>query len=576
MAGAEAGSIRRQAHRLLFGNPVYGLTLGRTQPTHLRLVPPDPWPGSAERGQELLAGVYHFAGETVQTARPNWTPLGAGEDYLAGLHGFSWLRDLRALGGDTARRHARLLVDDWLDACSAWHPVIWRPDVIGRRLASWATGHDFFCASADDDARRAIFASMARQLRHLARTAPGQLRGLPAWSAVYGLALGAVCLPGGDRLWPRAGKLVDHVLSRQIRPDGGVADRNPMTMAAILRDLIDLRATLNAAASGLTIAGVDGVRTTVQDMIDRLALGLRTLRHGDGRLALFHGAQEGDRVLLDTILSHAGSRVRVARSSTIGGYRRLGMGRVVILMDTETVPPPGDDRDAHAAPLAIEMSVGRERMVVNCGAWDGRGGKSGPVWHTALRGTAAHSTLVVDGANCVPVLDGGGLGPATGGVAAEAVDPPEGLLAEAAHSHYKARFGVTHHRRIWVAESGEDIRGEDTLQHEGPHTRAEGAEPLAFTVRFHLHPDVRVAASQDGESMLLRLSGGQGWRFHAAGGSLALEDSVYIPAPDSVRKSNQIVVSGTLDEPAAEATDGAAAAPAALVRWAFKRERRGG
>ena len=53
-----------------------------------------------------------------------------------------------------------------------------------------------------------------------------------------------------------------------------------------------------------------------------------------------------------------------------------------------------------------------------------------------------------------------------------------------------------HRRRIYLAGSGDDVRGEDSLK--GP-----GAQPYA--IRFHLHPDVRAELAQTGGSVLLRL-----------------------------------------------------------------------
>ena len=55
-----------------------------------------------------------------------------------------------------------------------------------------------------------------------------------------------------------------------------------------------------------------------------------------------------------------------------------------------SMPPPAPaDREAHAAPGAIELSVGRERLIVNCGGYAG----DDPRWRAAMRSTAAHSTL---------------------------------------------------------------------------------------------------------------------------------------------------------------------------------------
>ena len=66
-----------------------------------------------------------------------------------------------------------------------------------------------------------------------------------------------------------------------------------------------------------------------------------------------------------------------------------------------------------------------------------------------------------------------------------------------------------------MAESGEDIRGEDAV---------EAAQPQPFTVRFHLHPNVSASLQQDGEAVLLRLPTGRRLapagrrRAHLAGG----------------------------------------------------------
>ena len=74
--------------------------------------------------------------------------------WLAELHGFDWLRDLRAVGGDAARRRARDLVGDWIERQTSWQEIAWRPDVLATRLHAWLGQHDFFCASADDLYRR--------------------------------------------------------------------------------------------------------------------------------------------------------------------------------------------------------------------------------------------------------------------------------------------------------------------------------------------------------------------------------------------------------------------------------------
>src|SRR6202012_4738378 len=79
--------------------------------------------------------------------------------------------------------------------------------------------------------------------------------------------------------------------------------------------------------------------------------------------------------------------------------------------------------------------------------------------------------------------------------------------------------------------------------------RASGTS-LPFTVRFHIHPDARVSRLAGG-GILLKLPGGEGWRFRAGGGTLDGEGSVYLGGPMG-RRAEQLVISGQMKDSPAE------------------------
>ncbi len=545
------GFIGDGLRTLAYGNPLYSLSLGRRGPTRLEAVPPDPWPGDAERGAALCAGEYRFAGRTLVSDIPLWQPLGVGETFLADLHGFDWLRDLRAVGGDAARRQARVLVESWIERHDSWHPLIWRADVMGLRIANWLGAHDFFCASADDRFRARAFASLSRQTRHLARTLPGRLDGAPLLVALKGLFYGLLCLPGAETRLEPAHKLLADTLKAQILPDGGHVQRSPATQLDLLRHLIDLRAVMRAAKAE--------VPEPLQHAIDRMAPALRFFRHGDGGLALFNGTREGEPVLVDTALAQADAPGRPLKSARHCGFERVQAGRTLILMDVGAPPPAVLDRGAHAGTLSFELSVGRERMIVNCGSMAGLepapNGAQAAAWGLALRGTAAHSTVIAEETNSSEAVGEGGLGRRPAKVTVERQEEEGAVLIEASHDGYRRPFGLTHHRRLFVSVGGDDIRGEDRL---------EGGRERSFAVRFHLHPSVQVSAVQGGAAALLRLGGGGGWRLRASGAALTIEESVYCGTGGDMRRTSQIVLSGRT------ASDGSAT----VVKWGLRRERK--
>jgi uncharacterized heparinase superfamily protein len=66
--------------------------------------------------------------------------------------------------------------------------------------------------------------------------------------------------------------------------------------------------------------------------------------------------------------------------------------------------------------------------------------------------------------------------------------------------------------------------------------------------------------SQSSQSALLKLSQGGGWRLRVQGGELSLADSIYLGQPGTVRRSQQLVVQGTIED---ETTQ---------VKWALQKE----
>jgi uncharacterized heparinase superfamily protein len=192
------------------------------------------------------------------------------------------------------------------------------------------------------------------------------------------------------------------------------------------------------------------------------------------------------------------------------------------------------DRFAHAGTLSFELSIGRDRLIVNCGAAPASQG----AWRDAMRATAAHSTLVI-GDTSSSELRPGGLGRRPDKVDVYRQEANGAHLLEASHDGYLKPFGALHRRRLYMAESGEDIRGEDAV---------EAPSPQPYTIRFHLHPGVDATMQQGGDSALLRLPSGGGWRLRADAARMALEESIYLGGPVP-RRTMAVVLTGLIDGP---------------------------
>ena len=534
--------LRYLAFQPLFALPIYGWTLSGRAPMALMIAPSDPWPGDAANGQAILQGTFVCAGQRLTHPAPLWQPLGVDRQWCLALHGFDWLRDLRALGGDAARRGARELVASWLADNDRWNALAWEPAVIGRRLTAWLGHYDFFAVSADIAFRHQLLASMVHQARHLARVLPAGLAGLDLLDNIQGLILAGLALPGQEALQQRGLELLRAELARQLLADGGHVERAAERQLALLRNLVVLRSAYHAAELP--------VPADLQTAIEQAAPMLRLLRHGDGGLALFNGGQASQGWQVDMVLQHAGGPGPTLKAAPMSGFQRLQAGRCLVLVDSGALPEPGYDGQAHAGALSFEMSVGRERLIVNCGAQPGDS-----AWREVQRTTAAHSTLCLGDRNSSELQAGGGSVNRQAQVTCrrESADGQE--LLELSHDGYEPIFGLSHHRRLFLSANGEDLRGEDCLEGE-----LETSEPSDFAIRFHLHPEVTASLTQSGSSALLRLPKGGGWRFRASGASLSIEASAYLGDAGRVRRTQQVVLKGR------------ARGGKTTVKWALQRE----
>lgn len=513
-------------------------------PAKLIFSPVDIRPGVAEKGRWLAHhGIFTYGDDQLELHNANWLPRDVAPIWLTHLQSFDWLRDLRALGGNTGRRAARLMMENWMEQFPRWEPLAWRADIMGARLANWMSGYDFYGESASDAFQERFFDSLHKQSKHLTRALPGSLHGIALLRAIRGLAYVGLCLDGREAALEQALTLLHKEIDKQILSDGGHVSRNPSQLFEAINILVDIRCALQKG-------GYPNI-VKLQHALDRAVPALRFFRHGDQKTALFNGVQEGDPALSKSVLLHSGSRVKSLSSLPHTGFERIAQGRGLLLMDTGKPPAYPYDEHAHAAPLAFEFSYGRDRIFVNCGAHP-----TDAKWQDALRATGAHNALTIDHRNACEIHADGSMGRKPRVVQVAREDMASAVIIDACHDGYVPLNGITHRRRMYLANQGGDLRGEETL-----NCAVGLSKDHDVTVRFHLHPKVLVSLVQGGTEALLRLPNGPGWRFTLAGeAELTLENSIYLGEGLRPRKTKQLVLTTKMNEDTLQ------------LKWALQRE----
>ena len=504
--------------------------------------------GSFARGRQISGGNFLFSGYLVEAQDTGiWDLPMPDEHFEAELHGFTWLDDLGAVGDRTANARAQDWTHEWVARFGRGHGPGWTPDLTGRRLIRWINHAILLLNGRSKEESEAYFRSLAAQTIFLSRRWKAASPGLPRFEALTGLIYAGLALDGMDGHVPRATQAMAAECGREIDADGGLVTRNP-------EELLEVFTLLTWAATALQDAGRMPGEQHLK-AIEAVAPVLRALRHADGALARFHGGGRGLEGRLDRALANSG--VKPAPASDLAmGFARLSHGRTSVIIDAAPPPRGAASANAHASTLSFELTSGRRPLIVNCGS----GATFGMSWRRAGRATPSHSTLGIDGLSSSRV----GAGGRSGGVELltetprdvrfERIDADGGTRVVVGHDGYESSHGLTHVRTLHLGYDGRSLRGEDALiaLDRAAQKRFDLAfdksklRGIAFTVRFHLHPDVDVTLDMNGTAVSMALKSGEIWVFRPQGeAQMTLETSVYLEKTRlSPRATKQIVLTG--------------------------------
>lgn len=525
--------VRGQCRALLFAIARFW----QRPPDRLLIAPQDIRTSDPTLAADIYAGYFAFAGKIVNAhGRSPFEIEPPSDAWARTLASFNWLRHLRAADTALARANARVLVDDFLTfAGRPGHRPAWEPPVVARRLIAWLSQSPIILDGADRAFYRRFMKGIWRAQSFLERRIDAGLSGEDRLLAAIALAGLGLCGEGTGKLQQRATRLLIEELDRQILKDGGHISRNPRVLIDLLLDLLPLRQAYAARAMP--------VPARLLNAIDRMMPMLRLFRHGDSTLALFNGMGVTPPEDLATVLAYDDVRAKALSNAPHSGYQRIEARDAILIIDAGRPPPRVFSARAHAGCASFELSIGIDRLIINCGAPDANQKEA----REAARVTAAHSTLVLDDTSSCRFAAQSGLGKWLDGeivvgpdeVEVERVETTGGTALSVAHNGYVPRFGFVHERRIVLGREGTRLDGTDRLR---PATSGAEIEPRPFALRFHIHPHVRVKRIRDGRGVLCVLPSGRRWLFETDAGPADLEESVFFAALEGPRGSAQIAV----------------------------------
>jgi uncharacterized heparinase superfamily protein len=509
-------------------------------PERLIIAPIDLRTADPTAALDIYAGRFVFSGAGVDAnGLPVFDVDPPSEEWARELNGFGWLRHLRATDMAISRSNARSLVDEWIRHSGRADPIAWETGIVARRVISWLAQTPLILDGCDLNFYRRFMKSLTRQVRYLRRTAYDGPQGLPRLRVMIALSAAALSMSEQARFLKQASKWLDLELVRQILPDGGHISRNPAAILELLMDLLPLRQAFTARGSQPS--------RILLSAIDRMMPMLRFFRQGDGSFAHFNGCGDTPSDQLATVLAYDDVRGAPHTHAPHSGYQRIEAGDTILLVDAGRPPPTDYSTEAHAGCLSFEMSVGRQRLIVNCGV---PVTSAGPLRRLA-RTTAAHSTVSLNDTSSCRFLTRSWMGDWLG----EAIiSGPTRVVSERRrengatvlfmhHNGYVDRYAIVHERQLSLSDAGDRLSGTDSFMTPTGNPVSRSGKDV-FAIRFHLSPGVQALRTSSGRGVSLQLADGETWEFATDGSEVAVEESILMSNTRGNRKTLQMVIHG--------------------------------
>ena len=473
--------LRLKVHTYKQKTPLYAFKINRPETRQLQQIPTDPWPGSASLGKNICDGKFIFGFEATHI-QELWFPAHLSDPATAELHSFDWLRHLRALSDNLARRVARHLIRHWIDNNTSWKLASWQPEILGCRVSNWISLYDFFCASADEEFREIFYKSLWRQIKHLRNTWQYVPKSPKKLLALYGLITASICLNFDVEKRQEYFEIFSEELQQQLLGDGGHIYRSPLLQLTILRVLIDLRALLRAVEIAIP--------QDLQAAIAKMAPLVRLFRHSDGGIACFGPYQKINSSLIDMVLSLADVRGRPPAQAPLMGYERCATKKGIFLVNIvpdQALTPLPTQGDRSTGIFNFEWSIAKQRIL-----------------------TTADLILQSASGDYVQAMPGQVL-------TTSQEQHDQGTLFTATFQQSKDRHNYHYSRSLYLSNNHFDFRGADELNSNVDHF---------FAIRFVLNPEIKISSSTHAKKIFLECPGGQRWQFLASNHSeLHVENS---------------------------------------------------
>jgi len=462
-----------------------------------------------------------------------WKITNLEENKIKKLHNFCWLP---ALNIKTEKELGCLIIDQWINNFSNYNEKYWTLDVVTMRLIYWISSYEIIFKNSDLIFRSKVINNIVKQTKHLFKNISLVSSGVDKIKSLAALILVGNSFEQYEEYTQYGLKNLEDELGSFINKDGFVKSKNPEDLFWALYFLVLIKEWLTLSRKQTP--------AFINIYINSLGICFKFLRFSKGDLPLFNGANHVNTEKFYEFLESRGYEFE-NMENIFCGYAKIKSKKIELFIDANNPSSMLHSRNYQAGPLSFELASNGIKFICNSGS----GKNLGEELSYLSSSTAAHSTLTInDTSSCIFQKNalvrkyfGNSLIEKHNIFKKEFKNDKEFIQCIIAHDGYEKRFKILHERQITLFKSKNHIEGIDSLKCKSLENKN-----LTFSVRFHIHPDIRITKTM-GNDILLSSSEGEGWIFRSPQIPTKIEKNLYFGNPDNIKESSFILLEGNIE-----------------------------
>jgi uncharacterized heparinase superfamily protein len=462
-----------------------------------------------------------------------WKITNLQEDKIKKLHNFCWLP---ALNIKTEKELGCLILDQWINNFSNYNEKYWTLDVVTMRLIYWISSYEIIFKNSDLIFRSKVINNIVKQTKHLFKNISLVSSGVDKIKSLAALILVGNSFEQYEEYTQYGLKNLEDELGSFVNKDGFVKSKNPEDLFWTLYFLVLIKEWLTLSRKQTP--------TFINIYINSLGICFKFLRFSNGDLPLFNGANHINTEKFYEFLESRGYEFE-NMENIFCGYAKIKSKKIELFIDANNPSSMLHSRNYQAGPLSFELASNGIKFICNSGS----GKNLGEELSYLSSSTAAHSTVTInDTSSCIFQKNalirkyfGNSLIEKHNIFKQEFKNDKEFIQCIIGHDGYEKRFKILHERQITLFKSKNHIEGIDSLKCKNLENKN-----LTFSVRFHIHPDIRITKTM-GNDILLSSNGGEGWIFRSPQIPTKIEKNLYFGNSDNIKESSFILLEGNIE-----------------------------